>query len=123
MAEAIINDRRGDTWQAVIAGTNPAPAVHPKAIEALKELGITPDHAHPKHVNEFLNRPFDVVLTVCDDAAENCPIWLGQGKRVHISFSDPAKASGTDEQIQAAFRRIRDAIEHQVIDLLDSCVP
>ena len=120
MAEAITNTKRGDTWQAVSAGTNPASTVHPKALEALKEIGIIPVHARPKHVSEFLNQPFDMVLTVCDDAAENCPIWQGQGKRVHISFPDPAKANGTEEQIQATFRRVRDAIEQQVIALLDS---
>ena len=61
---------------------------------------------------------FDLVVTVCDDAAENCPVWLGKGKRVHLGFPDPAKAEGTDEEQLAAFRSVRDAIARNVPELL-----
>lgn len=120
MAEAIINTRRGDTWHAVSAGTQPAPRVNPHALRALAEIGIETECSRPKHIDEFVNQPFDLVLTVCDDAAENCPVWLGQGRRVHIGFPDPAKVTGTDAEILAAFRQVRDDIQARVLDLLDS---
>jgi arsenate reductase len=99
MAEAIINTRRGDDWQAVSAGTEPAERVHPKALAALAEIGIHPNAAHPKHVSEFIGQSFDLVVTVCDHAAENCPVWPGHGQRVHLGFPDPAKATGTEAEI------------------------
>lgn len=114
MAEAIINARLGDTWQAVSAGTVPAGYVHPKAIEVLGEIGI--DHAgRSKLADEYRDVEFDVVVTVCDSAAEECPLWLGPGKRVHHSFPDPAK---TDDM--ADFRAVRDAIAEEVPALLYS---
>jgi arsenate reductase len=120
MAEAIVNTQRGDVWEAVSAGTNPTGEVHPKAVQVLAEIDIHPQNATPKHVNHFANTPFDLVVTVCDDAAENCPIWLGQGKRTHISFPDPAKASGSDEEIMQVFRQVRDDIQRRVLALLDT---
>lgn len=120
MAEALVNARRGDAWQAVSAGTQPAAQVNPFALRALAEVGITVEGAQPKHVEAFVGKPFDVVLTVCDDANENCPVWLGQGQRVHISFPDPAKATGTDDDIAAVFRAVRDDIETRVLALLDA---
>jgi arsenate reductase len=119
LAEAIINARRGDTWQAVSAGTHPAERVHPAALAALAEIGITVNDAHPKHVNEFTGRAFDLIVTVCDDAAENCPVWPGQGKRVHLGFPDPAKTQGTEDEIRAAFRKTRDDIAQKILPLLD----
>jgi len=120
MAEAIINARRGDQWQAVSAGTKPAAQVHPKAFAALSEIGIqSTNDAHPKHVNEFLGKTFDLVVTVCDSAAENCPVWPGQGRRVHLGFPDPAKATGTDDEVMAVFRAVRDDIARKLPALLD----
>lgn len=117
MAEAIVNDRLGDAWQAVSAGTRPAGYVHPLAVRALGEIGIL--HAgRSKSVAEFSGQPFDLVVTVCDDAAEECPLWLGPGKRVHLGFRDPARATGTDEEILAVFRAVRDEIAVQVPALL-----
>ena len=117
MAEAIINVRFGDTWQAVSAGTKPAGYVHPKALEALSEIGIQHE-GRSKLADEFRNVDFDVVVTVCDSAAEECPIWLGQGKRTHHSFPDPAKAEGTDKEIMNVFRSVRDDIEKEMTQLL-----
>lgn len=95
LAEALINHRLGDRWQAFSAGTSPAGYVHPKAIEVLKEIGI--DHqGESKPANLFRSIPLDLVITVCDDAAENCPVWVGVGKRMHIGFPDPAKATGSE---------------------------
>ncbi len=117
MAEAIINARMGDEWQAFSAGTKPAGYVHPKAIQALKEIGI--DHqGRSKLVDEFRGKRFDLVVTVCNSAAEECPLWLGPGVRRHLSFSDPAKATGTDEEILQAFRLVRDQIANQIPALL-----
>ncbi|RMF80128.1 MAG: arsenate reductase ArsC [Chloroflexi bacterium] len=120
MAEAIINAKRGDVWEAVSAGTAPAEAVHPKAIAALHEIGIEHSGGRPKHLDTFINQLFDLIVTVCDDAAENCPVWLGQGQRVHLGFPDPAKATGSDDAIMAVFRQVRDDIDEKIIALLDA---
>ena len=118
MAEAIVNARLGDRWQAFSAGTRPAGYVHPKAIAALAEIGIQ-HHGRSKLADEFREADLDVVVTVCDSAAEECPIWVGKGKRMHHSFPDPAKAEGTDEQIMDVFRAVRDDIEKEMVRLLN----
>ncbi|GAB4419186.1 MAG: hypothetical protein Kow002_06640 [Anaerolineales bacterium] len=117
MAEAIVNARLSDAWQAFSAGTEPAGYVHPQAIRVLDEIGIQ-HSGTSKHTDQFRDMDFDLVVTVCDDAAENCPIWLGKGKRVHLGFPDPAKAEGTDEEVLAVFRSVRDAIQSQVLAYL-----
>jgi arsenate reductase len=116
MAEAIVNARLGDEWQAVSAGTKPAGYVHPKALAALAEIGI--QHAgRSKPADEFRGVDFDLVVTVCD-SAEECPVWLGRGKRVHQGFPNPAKAKGTDEQLMDAFRAVRDDMERELVKLI-----
>jgi arsenate reductase len=116
MAEAIVNTRLGETWEAVSAGTKPTGYVHPKALEVLSEIGI--QHVgHSKLVDEFRGVDFDLVITVCDSAAEECPIWLGKGKRIHHSFPDPAKAVGTNDEVMQVFRAVHDDIEGTVIKL------
>ena len=119
MAEAIVNARLGESWQAVSAGTKPAGYVHPQALAALSEIGIQ-HHGRSKSVEEFKGEEFDLVLTVCDSAAEECPVWVGKGQRVHHSFPDPAKAEGTQAEIMAAFRKLRDDIEKDLVPLLRS---
>lgn len=119
LAEALINARLGDRWHAVSAGTDPAGYVHPLALRVLSEAGIQHE-GRSKSVDEFRDATFDVVITVCDDAAENCPVWLGPGKRVHIGFPDPAKAAGTEEEKLAVFRQVRDGIAEQVLGYLES---
>jgi len=117
LAEAIVNARLGDEWHAYSAGTKPAGHVHPNALRVLAEIGIE----HPgrsKSVQEYRDQPFDLVVTVCDAAAEDCPLWLGQGQRVHLGFPDPAKATGTEAEILTAFRRVRDDIGEQIPGLL-----
>lgn len=118
MAEAIVNTRLGDTWEAVSAGTHPAGYVHPKAMAVLGEIGINWRGRTSKHADQFRDVLFDLVVTVCDDAAENCPVWLGQGKRVHLGFPDPDKATGIDGEVMSVFRSVRDAIAEQVPALL-----
>lgn len=119
IAEAIVNARFGEAWQAVSAGTKPTGYVHPKAIESLAEIGIHHD-GKSKLAEEFRNVDFDLVVTVCDSAAEECPTWLGKGKRIHHGFPDPAKAEGTDEEITNVFRAVRDDIEKEIIQLLNT---
>jgi arsenate reductase len=114
MAEGLVNHLRGDQWRAFSAGTHATGYVHPFAIAALKEIGIDISGAHSKSVEEFRDIAFDVVITVCDDAAEECPVWLGQGKCAHVGFPDPARGSLDD------FRAVRDAIQQKVFELLDS---
>lgn len=117
MAEAIVNARMGDTWEAVSAGTQPAGYVHPKALQALAEIGIE-HNGRSKHADEFRSTPLDLVVTVCDSAAEECPLWLGPGRRVHLGFPDPAKAEGTDEEVMAVFRAVRDDMARSIPILL-----
>lgn len=113
MAEAIVNARLGERWQAVSAGTKPAGFVHPKAIAALAETGIQ-HNGRSKLADEFRGVDFDLVVTVCDSAAEECPVWLGKGKRLHHSFPDPAKTDNMDD-----FRKVRDDIAREIETLLE----
>jgi arsenate reductase (thioredoxin) len=117
LAEAIVNARLGESWQAVSAGTAPVGTVHHLALRALSEIGIE-HRGRSKHVDEFRDASFDLVVTVCDSAAEECPLWLGQGRRVHRSFPDPAKAEGTEEEVMAAFRSVRDDMALELPALL-----
>jgi len=112
MAEAIVNARMGDEWQAVSAGTKPAGYIHPKALDALSEIGIQ-HTGSSKRVDEFQGVDFDLVVTVCDSAAEECPIWLGKGKKIHHSFPDPAVTDDMND-----FRSVRDDIERVMTELL-----
>jgi arsenate reductase len=117
MAEAIVNARLGDAWEAVSAGTKPAGYVHPVALRVLQETGIE-HRGRSKSADEFRDTTFDLVVTVCDSAAEECPVWLGRGGRVHLGFPDPAAVKGTDEEVLAAFRSVRDDIAAKVPVLL-----
>ena len=117
MAEALVNARLGEEWEAFSAGTRPAGYVHPLAIQVLEEIGIQ-HQGRSKLADEFRQAPMDLVVTVCDSAAEECPIWLGQGKRVHLGLSDPAKAVGTPAEILEAFRQVRDDIAEKIPALL-----
>ena len=113
MAEAIVNARLGAEWEAVSAGTKPAGYVHPKAIAVLAEIGIQHE-GRSKLADEFRSAEFDLVVTVCDSAAEECPVWLGKGKRVHHSFPDPAITDDMDD-----FRKVRDEIAQVIPTILE----
>jgi arsenate reductase len=117
MAEAIINKQMGDEWLAVSAGTKPSGYVHPKAIQVLSDLGIH-HQGESKLAENYRDWDFDLVVTVCDSAAEDCPLWLGKGMRVHYSFPDPAEASGSEAEILATFRAVRDAIAKEIPQLI-----
>lgn len=93
------------------AGTNPSDAIHPKAVQVMKEKGIDISSGYPKTVDSFIDIPFDYVITVCDNAKETCPVFTGEVKQqLHIGFDDPAEATGTEEKIFSEFRRVRDEI-------------
>ena len=113
MAEAIVNAHLGEEWEAVSAGTHPTGYVHPKSIQVLREIGIQ-HFGRSKDVSEFRSARFDLVVTVCDSAKEECPVWLGAGCRVHSSFPDPAKVTGSEEEILSAFRQVRDSIAEKI---------
>jgi arsenate reductase len=116
MAEAIVNARYPD-WRAFSAGTRPTGEVHPMATRVLREIGIE-HRGESKSVEQFRKLDFDLVVTVCDDANEECPVWLGRGNRVHESFRDPAKAKGTEEERLAVFRQVRNLLSERIPRLL-----
>ena len=123
MAEAIVNARYSDQWQAYSAGTKPAGYVHPKAIQALAEIGIT-HSGQSKQINELHTKDFDLVVTVCDSAAEECPVWPGKaGRRIHHSFVDPAKVEGNDEEQMAVFRAVRGEMLEVIPEILENKSP
>lgn len=119
MAEAYVNARMGDHWEAYSAGSRPADYVHPLALKALSEIGI--DHqGRSKSIDEFSGQAFDVVVTLCDQSDDECPVWLGKGRNLHNPFPDPAKVTGTEAEKMAAFREVRDEIIAQIPGLLAS---
>jgi arsenate reductase len=116
MAEAIVNARHPD-WQAYSAGTRPTGFVHPMAIRVLREIGIE-HRGESKSAEEFRDAVFDLVATVCDEANEECPVWPGEGRKVHETFPDPAKAKGSDDERMAVFRQVRDEMSRAIPGLL-----
>ena len=118
MAEAMLNTFHGDHYEAWSAGTEPA-AVNPYAVKVMAEIGIDISSHRSKNVEEFVNRPFDYVVTVCDHANENCPFIPSKNAvRIHHNFSDPSKAQGTQEQIHEAFLETREDIKAFVYELI-----
>lgn len=96
------------------AGTKPADKVNPFAVKAMKEIGIDISQIYPKLVEQFLNDSFDYVITVCDNAKETCPVFIGDVKHhLHIGFDDPAEAIGTEEEVMPVYRRVRDEIKRE----------
>ena len=100
------------TLEVASAGTSPARQVHPFAIKVMKEVGIDISGNRPKNVDQFISDPFDYVITVCDNARETCPVFVGKVKhRLHLGFDDPAEATGTEDEMLLEFRHIRDGIK------------
>jgi Protein-tyrosine-phosphatase len=101
-----------DSLNVFSAGTSPSANVHPKAVQVMQELGIDLSQNKTKNVDQFINNSFDYVITVCGNAKETCPAFLGSVKnRLHIGFEDPAEAEGTEEEILTSFRNVRDKIK------------
>ena len=110
MAEGLLRQMAGDDFEVASAGVAPS-HVRPEAIEVMSEVGIDISDHRSKSVDEFLDQEFDCVITVCDNANEQCPIFPGQTRRIHWSFADPAAASGDEAARLAVFRRVRDEIK------------
>ncbi len=118
MAEALINHLGRDRYQAWSAGSHPAGYIHPKSIETLKRHGINPGQPRSKSWSDFAQQSFDLVITVCDQAAgESCPLFPGKPKKLHWSTPDPAKAMGSEAEIDAAFDQAFLMLKNRVEDL------
>jgi arsenate reductase len=120
MAEGLLRHDAGERFEVESAGTKPG-TVRPEAVAAMKELGIDISAHRSKHVDEFEGKQFDYVITVCDNAKESCPVFLGKTKKLHHTFDDPPPASeGTDEERMAIFRRVRDELRTYLTDFATS---
>ena len=117
MAEAIVNNDCWDKWVAFSAGTEPTGMVNPFAQRVIEEAGIY-HQGRSKSVDEFADQVFDLVVTVCDNANETCPLWLKQGEKIHIGFEDPAAFVGSDEEKLAVFRKTFDLIRATIPPVL-----
>lgn len=110
IAEAYLRDFAGEKAEVYSAGVE-THGVNPRAIAILKEDGIDISRHTSNHVDEYNDIDFDIVLTVCDNARERCPYFPGKAQKCHHNFPDPAKATGTEEEIMQAFRSVRDQIK------------
>lgn len=110
LAEGLLREAAGDLFEVASAGSKPAGYVHPLAIRVMAEVGLDISGHHSKHMNEFLARQVETVITVCGNADQACPIYPGQVNRHHWPFDDPAHATGTEEEQLAVFRRVREEI-------------
>jgi arsenate reductase len=116
MAEAIVNARYPE-WRAFSAGARPVGFVHPMAVQVLREIGIAHE-GESKSVGRFRAESFGLVITLWDTAGEECPAWLGRGRRLHASLADPTSTVGSDQDKLAAFRQVRDDMVLRIPDLL-----
>ena len=118
MAEGILRSIAGDRFEVASAGVAPS-RVRPEAIEAMRDIGIDISSHRSKSVDEFLEEPFDYVITVCDNAKGSCPIFPGNSERIHWSFDDPAAYEGTDDEKLSEFIRVRDQIREKLRNFVD----
>lgn len=120
MAEALWESLGQGAWSAVSAGSRPAGYVHPLAIRVMQELGIDLSRHTSKSLDRFVDDDFDLVVTVCDNAREACPVFAGAKQTLHWPFDDPAHATGTEDEKLAEFRRVRDEIRDRIKQFLAS---
>jgi len=113
MAEGLLRHDAGDRFEVASAGVNPT-EVRSEAIEAMREIGIDISGHRSKSVDEFVEQEFDYVITVCDNANEQCPVFPGETKRLHWSFTDPAAIVGDHKTRLAMFRQVRDQIKNRL---------
>lgn len=118
MAEGLINHDLAGRVTARSAGVRPS-RVNPRAVRVMAELGLDISRQRSKPVDELAGETFDLVITVCDQARELCPLFPGETEVMHLGFPDPARATGTEEEILAAFRQVRDALRDQLVPLLE----
>ena len=123
MAEGLINHHLSDQWEAFSAGSHPSGRVHPLAIVAMAEIGIDISRHHSESVEVYRNLSPELVITVCDNAAKACPVWLGDGQKGHIPFADPAEAVGSEAERMAVFRAVRDEIAQAILPFLRDWQP
>ena len=115
MAEGWINHLLGHRWEAHSAGTHPASRVNPNAVKVMAEVGVDISGHRPRQAADLAGQPWDLVVTVCDHAREVCPFFLHPGEQIHVGFSDPVEAQGTEEEILAVYREVRDAIRARLV--------
>ena len=113
MAEGLVRHLAGDRFEAHSAGTE-ATRVRPLAIKAMTELGIDISRQESKLLDRYLREPFDFVITVCDEANQSCPIFPGGKRRLHWSFPDPSRSTGTEAEQLATYRAVRDGIRERI---------
>lgn len=113
MAEGLLRHLAGERFEVFSAGTE-ATFVRPQAIEVMREIGVDISGQESKTLNQYLGQSFDCVITVCDNANEACPVFPGNGKRLHWSLPDPSAATGTQEEQLAVFRTVRDQITKRI---------
>ena len=113
LAEGILRSVTGGRVKVISAGSKPAGSVHPMAVEVMKEIDIDIRSHTSKHLNEFLDCDVHTVITVCDNAASQCPVFPSQANKYHWPFEDPAEAEGNAEEKRAVFRRVRDEIREK----------
>jgi arsenate reductase (thioredoxin) len=122
MAEGLLRHLGNDQFEVFSAGTE-ATFVRPMAIQAMAELGIDISYQQSKTLDHYLGEPFDDVITVCDTAAEACPVFPGAARRRHWSFEDPSKATGSESEQLQVYRQVRDEIrariEHELVSEID----
>jgi arsenate reductase (thioredoxin) len=118
MAEALWEQLGNGDWESKSAGSKPSGYVHPLAIRAMQELGIDISENASKSLNQFRDEAFDLVVTVCDNAKESCPVFPGAKETLHWPFDDPADATETDEEKMVVFRRVRDEIGAKIREYL-----
>lgn len=119
MAEGLLRHLGGEEFEVASAGTRPA-QVRQEAVTVMQEVGIDISRHRSKSVEEFTGQPFDYVITVCDSAREECPVFPGAARTLHWSFEDPAAAPGSEEERLAVFRRVRDQIAERLRQFLDA---
>ena len=113
MAEGLLRELGGSGFEAHSAGTE-ATHVRPLAIRAMEEIGIDIGAQRSKTLDEYAGQPFDLVVTVCDEAREACPYFPGARAQIHWSLPDPSKATGTEESRLAVFREVRDELRRRI---------
>ncbi len=114
MAEALLRREGGAAFEVQSAGTEPK-GVHPLTVRTLAEVGIDVSGARSKSVTEFLDEPFDHVITVCDRARESCPVFPGEHESLHWSFDDPAEAAGSEGERLEVFRRVLGEVNQRIL--------
>ncbi|MBE0429804.1 MAG: arsenate reductase ArsC [Thermoleophilia bacterium] len=115
MAEGLVNHDFAAGIEAYSAGTDPQ-GLNVFAVKVMSETGIDISRSTSDHISKYESEHFDYVITLCNDANKNCPVYFGGGKRLHVSFPDPARATGSEQEVLREFRRVRDEIRGRMND-------